>query len=191
MDRPAPADPAPCRAALLELFFVFFRISALTIGGGYVMFPIMKREVVDSRGWITHEELVDYYAMGQSVPGIIAINTSTLIGYRQRGLPGAVAAVLGIIAPSLAVILLIAAFLTHHFDRPWVQKAFAGVRAAVVALIGMAVWQVGTRAVRSWTAALLMVASFLAIVLLNCTPVLPIVAGGLIGTLVFRRREKA
>ncbi|MDF7824230.1 chromate transporter [Pontiellaceae bacterium B12227] len=176
---------------LLELFCVFMRISAITIGGGYVMFPLMKSEVVDSKDWITDDEMVDYYALGQSVPGIIAMNTATLIGYRKRGIPGALAAAAGMAAPSLVVILLIAAFLTPYFEHPWVQKAFAGIRAAVVAMIVMAVWQVGQKSVNSLTKGAIAVGSFLAIVALGMHPVLMILAGGLLGAVLFRKEAKA
>lgn len=172
---------------LLELFCVFARISAVTIGGGYVMFPLMKSEVVDSKDWISDDEMVDYYALGQSVPGIIAMNTSTLIGYRKRGILGALAAAVGMATPSVVVILVIAAFLTPYFDHAWVQKAFAGIRAAVVAMIVMAVWQVGQKAVNSLTKGIIAVGSFLAIVGLGLHPVLMILAGGLLGAVLFRK----
>ncbi len=179
------------RPKLLELFFAFARVSAITIGGGYVMFPLLKRDVVDSKGWISAGELVDCYALGQSVPGIIAINTATLIGYRKRGIAGAIVAAAGMAAPSLVVIILIAAFLTQYFDNVWVQKAFAGVRASVVAMIGMAVLQVGRKSVSSVLKGLLAVGSFLAIVALNTSPVLMIIAGGLLGFLLFRKEASS
>jgi chromate transporter len=179
------------RPRLLELFITFAQVSSLTIGGGYVMFPLLTRYVVDKKRWSSAEELVDYYALGQSVPGIIAINTATLIGYRKRGLPGAVAAAAGMSAPSLAVILMIAAFLTPYFDTPWVQKAFAGVRAAVVGMLVMAVWQVGRKAVHSWAKGALALASCVAILFLNSSPVLLIVIGGLLGMLFFRTEGRA
>lgn len=181
----------PGHPKLLELFFVFARVSAITIGGGYVMFPMLKREVVDSKGWTSAGELVDYYALGQSVPGIIAVNTATLIGYRKRGIPGAIVAAAGMVAPSLVVIMLIAAFLTQYFDNAGVQKAFAGVRASVVAMIGMAVWQVGRKSVNSLFKGGLALGSFLAIIALNSSPVLLIVAGALLGLLLFRKEERA
>jgi chromate transporter len=172
---------------LSELFFVFIRISAVTIGGGYVMFPLMKSEVVDAKDWITDEEMVDYYALGQSIPGIIAMNTATLVGYRKRGIFGAVAAAAGMAMPSLIVILLVAAFLTPYFDQPWVQKAFSGIRAAVVAMIVMAVWQVGKKSVNTLSKGAIALGSFLAIVGLQVNPVLMILAGGLLGVLLFRK----
>lgn len=174
---------------LLELFWVFLRISAITIGGGYVMFPLMKREVVDSRGWLTDEEMIDYYALGQSVPGIIAMNTVALIGYRKRGLVGAGAAAAGMAMPSVVVILLIAAFFAPYLEHPWLQKAFAGIRAAVVAMIVMAVWKIGKRTVNSWSKAGIALGSFLAIVLLHLHPVLMIILGGGLGAVLFRRVE--
>lgn len=174
---------------LFELFIVFARISALTIGGGYAMFPLMKRDVVDSKGWLTDEQMVDFYALGQSIPGIIAMNTATLIGYRRRGIPGAVASATGMAAPSVMVILMIAAFLTPYFDLPWVQKAFAGIRAAVVGMIATAVWQVGKKAVNSVSKGIIASGSFLAVIGLGAHPVLMIVTGGLLGAMIFRRKE--
>ncbi len=174
---------------LSELFFTFLRISALTIGGGYVMFPMLKREVVDARAWVSDDEMVDYYALGQSVPGIIAMNTVTLIGYRKRGVPGALAAAAGMATPSLVVILLIAAFLTPYFDLPIVQKAFAGIRAAVVAMIAMAVFQVGKKSVDSIAKLVLAVGVLLAVAGLQVHPVLMIVAGGLLGLILFRKER--
>lgn len=176
---------------LLELFLVFLRISSITIGGGYVMFPLLKREVVDDKGWITDVEIVDYYALGQSIPGIIAMNTATLIGYRKRGVTGAMAAAAGMAAPSLIVIILIAAFLTPYFDLPVVQKAFAGIRAAVVAMIVMAVFQVAKKSVNSPVRLSIAVGVFLAIVGLHAHPVLLIVAGALLGYLLFRKEVPA
>jgi chromate transporter len=175
------------RPKLSELFLAFARISSLTIGGGYVMFPLMKMEIVDSKGWVSDEELVDYYALGQSIPGIIAMNTATLVGYRKRGIAGAVISALGMATPSVLVILLIAAFLAPYFDHPWVQKAFAGIRAAVVAIIVMAVWQVGQKAVNSVSKGVIAAATFLAIIALGVHPVLMIVCGGLLGAVLFRK----
>lgn len=179
------------RPGLLELFLVFARVSAITIGGGYVMFPMLKRDVVESKDWITDEELIDYYALGQSVPGIIAINTSTLIGYRKRGIPGAIAAAAGMAAPSLVVILLISAFFVHYLDNAWVQKAFAGIRAAVVGMIAMAVWNVGKKSVTTPVKAAIALGSFLAIIGLHWSPILMIVAGAVLGLLLFQREVRA
>ncbi len=180
----------PKRAGLLELFYVFAKISALTIGGGYVMFPLMIREVAETRKWLTEEELVDYFALGQSVPGIIAMNTATLVGYRKRGIPGAVFAAAGMAAPSLVVILLIAAFLTPCFDHPAVKKAFAGIRAAVVAMLLMAVWQVGKKSINTVSKGVIAAVSCIAIVGFQLNPVLMICAGALLGFLLFKKEAE-
>lgn len=175
---------------LLELFCVFARVSAITIGGGYVMFPMLKREVVDSKGWISDEEMVDSYALGQSIPGIISMNTATLIGYRKRGIPGALTAAAGMAMPSLVVILLISAFFVQYLDHAWVQKAFSGIRAAVVAMIIMAVWSVGKKSVTSPIKAAIAIGSFLAIAGLQASPILMLLAGAVLGMLLFQREVR-
>jgi chromate transporter len=177
----------PEQPKLLELFAVFLRVSAVSIGGGYVMFPLLRSEAVDYKGWITEEEMVDYYALGQSIPGIIAMNTATLIGYRKRGIPGALAAAAGMATPSLITITLIAAFLVPWFDQPWVQKAFAGIRAAVLAMLVMALMQVAGKSLNSLVRSAVAACTFFAIILLHAHPVLMIALGGLLGFLLFRK----
>jgi chromate transporter len=135
--------------------------------------------------------MVDFYALGQSIPGIIAMNTATLVGYRKRGIAGAAVSAAGMAAPSVIVILIIAAFLTPYFDHPWVQKAFTGIRAAVVGMIATAVWQVGKKSVNSASKGIIAAGSFLAAVGLGTHPVLMILAGGLLGALLFRKKENA
>jgi chromate transporter len=191
MDQKVPTAKKSDRPKLLELFFVFARMSAVTIGGGYVMFPLMKSEVVDSKDWITDEEMVDYYALGQSIPGIIAMNTATLIGYRKRGAAGALVSAVGMATPSVVVILLVTAFLAPYFDHPWVQKAFAGIRAAVVAMILVAVWQVGKKSIDSIFKGAIAAGSFLAIAGFHMHPVLLIAAGGMLGAVLFRKEAEA
>ena len=97
--------------SLADLFWTFCRIGGLTFGGGYAMLPMLQKEVVDNRGWATEEELLDYYAVGQCTPGIIAVNTATFIGHKTRGIPGAICATAGVIFPSLIIISIIAGFL--------------------------------------------------------------------------------
>ncbi len=115
----------------LKLFALFARIGACTFGGGYAMLPILQREIVETRGWATDEELTDYYAIGQCTPGIIAINTATFIGYRVLGIAGGIVATLGVVFPSLVIITIIAAFLKSFAEVALIQHAFAGIRACV------------------------------------------------------------
>ena len=110
---------------LLDMFFTFARIGGLTFGGGYAMLPMLQKEVVEHRGWATEDELMDYYAVGQCTPGVIAVNTATFIGYKQRGVIGAIFATLGVVFPSLVIIITIAAFVSNFADLPAVKNAFA------------------------------------------------------------------
>ena len=117
----------------LQLFWTFAQVGVCTFGGGYAMLPILQREVVDKRGWVTAEELADYFAIGQCTPGVIAVNTATFVGAKRKGNLGGVVATLGVVFPSVVIIVLIAAFLKSFAHIPAVGHAFAGVRAAVVA----------------------------------------------------------
>ena len=116
------------------LFLTFMKIGMFTIGGGYAMLPLIQREVVD-RGWLSKEDFVDVFAVTQSLPGIFAVNISIFVGYRLKKTPGAICCALGTILPSFLIILLIALFFTQVRDNEWVERAFKGLRPAVVALI--------------------------------------------------------
>lgn len=118
-----------------EMFWAFFRIGAMTFGGGYAMLPMMRQELIEKTGWITEEELLDYYAIGQCTPGIIAVNTATFVGNKLKGVLGGMVATVGIVAPSLVIIMVIAAFLQNFAHIPQVQDAFSGIRLVVIALI--------------------------------------------------------
>lgn len=119
----------------LDLFWTFAKIGVCTFGGGYAMLPILQRELVEKRQWSTEEEMSDYYAIGQCTPGIIAVNTATFVGHKQGGVVGGVSATLGLVFPSLVIIMVIAAFLQNFAQMPAVIHAFNGVRACVCALI--------------------------------------------------------
>lgn len=120
---------------LIHLFMAFARIGAFTFGGGYAMLPMLQKEVVEKYHWATEDEIMDYYAIGQCTPGIIAVNTATFVGYKTAGIPGAVFATLGMITPSVIIITVIAACLKNFADLPIVKHAFNGIRAAVCILI--------------------------------------------------------
>lgn len=120
---------------LIKLFLIFCKIGLFTFGGGYAMYPVIKGEIIDKRGWITEEELMDYYAIGQCTPGIIAVNVATFVGKKLKGFFGAVFATLGVIFPSVVTITIIAAFINNFADLWYVQSAFSGIRVAVIVLI--------------------------------------------------------
>jgi len=119
----------------LDLFLTFARVGVCTFGGGYAMLPILQREVVEKKGWVTEEELTDYFAIGQCTPGVIAVNTGTFIGQKLKGIPGGILATLGVVFPSLVIIMILAAFIQNFAHLPVVIHAFAGVRACICALI--------------------------------------------------------
>lgn len=132
---------------LIELFFVFAQIGATTFGGGYAMLPILQREIVEKRNWATDDELMDYYAIGQCTPGIIAVNTATFIGYRQFGIIGGIIATLGLVAPSIVIITLIALFLSNFAELAVIKHAFAGIRVCVCVLILDSVIKLGKKSI--------------------------------------------
>ncbi len=119
----------------LDLFLTFAKVGVCTFGGGYAMLPILQREIVEKKQWATEDELADYYAVGQCTPGVIAVNTATFVGTNRAGVSGGIIASLGVVFPSVVIILVIAAFLQNFMHIQWVQHAFGGIRAGVVALI--------------------------------------------------------
>ena len=147
----------------LDLFLTFAKVGVCTFGGGYAMLPILQREVVEKKGWATEEELTDYFAIGQCTPGVIAVNTATFVGQKQRGNLAGVIATLGVVFPSLIIITLIAAFLTEFASYPAVRHALAGINAAVVALIVASVVKLGKTTLKSAPA----VCIFLAVLALS------------------------
>lgn len=119
----------------LDMFLTFAKIGVMTFGGGYAMLPILQRELVDSKGWTTEEELMDYFAIGQCTPGIIAVNTATFVGQKLRGNWGGIVATLGLVFPSVVIISFLAGIIEAYSHLAWVQHAFAGIRVCVCVLI--------------------------------------------------------
>lgn len=132
---------------LLDLFLTFAKVGVMTFGGGYAMLPILQREVVDNKGWATEEELMDYFAIGQCTPGIIAVNTATFIGQKHKGIAGGTFATLGVIFPSLIIISILAGVIEAFSHIVWVQHAFGGIRVCVCVLIFNAVMKLLKKAV--------------------------------------------
>ena len=132
---------------LLKLFMAFARIGAFTFGGGYAMLPMLQKEVVEKNHWATEDEIMDYFAIGQCTPGIIAVNTATFVGYKTKGIPGAIAATHGMIPPTINIITEIAAFLKNFADLPIVKHAFNGIRACVCVLILNAVTKLAQKSI--------------------------------------------
>jgi len=177
-------------AHLYDLYATFLRIGGFTIGGGYTMLPMFQKELVETRHWITEEEILDYYALAQSVPGIIAINTAILVGYKLRKIPGAIAATAGVVTPSLLILMVIAAFFPQFQNYPIVQSAFRGIRAGVVGLIIVAVIRMGKRAIRDVPGIAIAGLVFIVAVMTELSPPYLILCGAATGVaLKFRRKS--
>lgn len=176
---------------LLELYLIFFKMGLFTFGGGYAMLPLLEREVVDKKGWASHEEILDYYAIGQSTPGIIAINTSTFCGYKARGNIGGIVASLGFISPSIIIISIIAKFLQSFSHLAIIQHAFAGIRVAVCALVFYSVLKMIKKDANTGLKFMVFVLTFVAIGFLSISPIVVVVTVGVFGILLGRGRKNA
>ena len=149
--------------SLWKIYWVFAQMGAVCFGGGYAMLSLVQRVIVEEHGWATEEELMDYYAIGQSTPGVIAVNVSTFIGHKLRGLPGAIVASLGFISPSILIITIIATFLESFASNVYVAHALAGIRVCVCVLILNSDLALGKKAVKSPLAwGIFLVSAFLA-----------------------------
>jgi chromate transporter len=174
-----------------KLFAVFFRVGLFTIGGGYAMLPMLRKEVVEKYGWATDEEMLDYFAIGQSTPGIIAINTSTFIGFKKAGVLGAIMSTLGMVTPSWIIIISIAKFFDAFADNQYVASAFMGIRVVVVVLILNAVIKMGKKSITNWIQALIAVTGFSVIVFTPLSPIYVVIVSGLLGILITSFKEEA
>lgn len=168
----------------LDLFLTFAKVGVMTFGGGYAMLPILQREVVENKHWAKDEELVDYYAIGQCTPGIIAVNTATFIGKKFKGIWGGVVATLGVVFPSVIIITLIAAVLTNFADLAIVKNAFAGIRVCVCVFIFNAVIKLWKSSVVDVPTTVIFLLVFLGSIFLNLSPVLYVLIAGAAGILL-------
>ncbi len=166
---------------LLEMFLTFAKVGVMTFGGGYAMLPILQREVVENKGWATEEELMDYFAIGQCTPGIIAVNTATFIGHKYKGVVGGIAATLGVVFPSLIIISLLAGVIEAFSHLVWVQNAFGGIRVCVCVLILNAIVKLLKKAVVDIPTGLIFAAVALCGIFLSLSPVVYVIAAALVG----------
>ena len=159
----------------VQLFTAFFRIGLFTFGGGMSMLPMLQKELVESKKWLTEEEILNYFAIGQCTPGIIAVNVATFCGYKRAGLSGA------IVCPSWIVITLIAGSISRFSDIVWIQRAMKGVYVAVAALLARAVFTFGKKIITDFISAGIAVGAFLAMSVWNVSGILIVLAAGIIG----------
>lgn len=174
----------------LELLISFIKIGFLTIGGGYVMLPMMQSELIEKKHWITEEELLDYYAVGQSTPGIIAVNVATFVGYKKAGITGGIVATLGIVSPSLIIITALAGVIQSIDQYPNVQKAMSGINVAVCALITDATLNFIKKGVKNFVTLLVLLASFLLIYYVKVPSYLIVLGAAFLGTITYFVKNK-
>ncbi len=165
-------------------------MGALTFGGGYAMLPILQREVVEKKKWATEAELMDYYAVGQCTPGVIAVNTATFIGRKKRGVLGAIVTTAGVVMPSCIIITLIAALITGYADNVYVKSAFAGIRVCVCVLIFNAVLKLGKKSVVDALTAAVFLAVWILSLLFKISPVLLVAGSAICGIVAQSVRRK-
>ena len=166
---------------LLDLFFTFAKVGIMTFGGGYAMLPILQREVVDNKGWATEEELMDYFAIGQCTPGVIAVNTATFIGQKQGGTIAAIFTTLGVVFPSLVIISLLAGVIEAFSHLVWMQNAFGGIRVCVCVLITNAVVKLFKKAVVDKITLVIFLTVALGSTLLDISPVIFVILAAVAG----------
>lgn len=175
-----------------ELFWAFFRIGGLTFGGGLSMLPMLRYELVEKMQWVSEEELLDCYAIGQCTPGIIAVNTATYVGYKRKGLFGGIFSTLGMVAPSLLMITAIALFLEQFMNNKWLLHALMGVRAVVCALMLNTVVTLAKKSLISPFCVALGIGVFLLAMFTQIPTIFLVVASafGGIASMVLRERRK-
>lgn len=167
---------------LLTLFGLFFKIGIMTFGGGYAMLPMMERELVTKRPYTTMEEIMDYFAIGQCTPGIIAVNTATFIGFKKRGVLGGIFATLGVVSPSVIIITLLASLLQLIAGNQIAIHAFAGISVAVSALMVQAVFKMGKAAIKDALTLGIAIASFICSFVFDISPIIIIIVSCVVAT---------
>ncbi len=176
---------------LLTLFGLFFKIGIMTFGGGYAMLPMLERELVNKRGYVTMEEIMDYFAVGQCTPGIIAVNTATFIGFKRKGILGGIFATIGVVTPSVIIITLLASVLKLIAGNEIANSAFAGISVAVCALVIQAILKLMKTGIKDALTFGIALAAFLAMFFLDASPIIVIIISAVIGVIAKRLLDKS
>lgn len=176
---------------LFELFFSFAKMGLFTFGGGYAMLPMIKREVVEKNKWATEDEIMDYYAIGQVTPGVIAVNTATFVGHKVKGLIGSIFATMGMIVPPIIIITLIAIFLKNFSHLMVIKYAFNGIRACVCVQVFQAIFMMAKKSLPD----LICIVIFILVIIFSVTnildPTLLVILAGVTGVIIknFTRKK--
>lgn len=175
---------------LLKLFWSFFRIGLFTFGGGYAMLPLIQKEIVEKEQWATEEDVMNYFAVGQCTPGVIAVNTATFVGHKVKKTIGGIFATLGVITPSVIIITIIALFLKQFAEVEAVKHAFNGIRVAVCVLILNAVIKFWKAGIKNFSGVMIFVVAFLLSVFLDLSSVYIVIGALLTGIILGIGEEK-
>lgn len=175
---------------LLTLFGLFFKVGIMTFGGGYAMLPMLERELVIKRKYVTMEEIMDYFAVGQCTPGIIAVNTATFIGFKRKGILGGIFATVGVVTPSVIIITLLASVLKLIAGNEIANSAFAGISVAVCALVIQAILKLIKTGIKDAFTFGIALAAFLAMFFLKASPIIVILVSAVIGVVAKRILDK-
>jgi len=168
---------------LIKIFFIFFRIGALTIGGGYAMIPVIHKELVDREKIVTEDEFLDYIAVAQSIPGIIAVNVSTFIGYKLHGVLGAIVICLAVVLPSFLIIIALANVLMLYRDSTFIVKSFSGIRPAVIGIMIFSIYKLSKPLDKNMFSIGIIIATIAAILVFNIHPIIALILSGGIGVI--------
>lgn len=171
---------------LFELFKSFFIVGILTFGGGYAMLPMLEREIVDKHNWVTMDELTNYFAIGQCTPGVIAVNTATFVGYKQKKTLGGIVATLGVITPSVVIILLLSGLISLVIDVAIVKSAFSGISVAVCALMINSLYKLAKTGIKDVYTGIVAIVSALVSVVLKLSPVFIVIVAGIV-TVIYKK----
>jgi chromate transporter len=175
---------------LLEIYKAFFMVGLLTIGGGIAMLPIIEKEIIERKKWATNDEVLEGYSLAQSLPGVIAANTSAFLGYKLKRVMGAIVATLGVITPSIVIIIIVASVFTQVNDYQVVQDAFKGIRVAVLALLANAIVRMFRNSIIDYYTLTIAGISFVLVMGSFVSPILVILASAIAGILIYYRKEK-
>lgn len=175
---------------LIKLFTTFAKIGGITFGGGIAMLPILERELIEKNNWVSEEELLDYYAIGQCTPGIIAVNTATFVGYKRKGIIGGIASTLGMIFFPIIIISIIAFFISNLLEFEIVLHALNGVRVVVAAIICNAVYSMAKKSIKSVLTAIIAVVVFILSFLFSVSPVILVILSAFAGLFIVKGGDK-
>jgi chromate transporter len=175
----------------LELLWAFIVIGSTTFGGGYVIVPVLERELIKKRGWITMDEVLDFYTIAQITPGVIAVNIATFVGCKRKGILGGITATIGLVLPGVSLMLLVSLFVRQFAEYPIVQRALAGIRIAVCALILDMTIRLFKGFWKNYRELIIFIIAFTLSAVLSVSPVYIILGAGLAGCLLFPAWQKS